>query len=154
MIGGDDLPQVLGIEPRRQGGRADKVAEHHGELATLGGVCRLRHRGGARCRVGLNTLRRDSRRSVELLDRGDDFASMANARNTHFLQVVDGEFGQHRTVDAIVAEYIFVLPETEDSSQSPTSIVAPKLILDDDGRGEAVRTSPERRPEWRLSGRF
>ena len=44
---------------------------------------------------------------------------MANARDTHFLQVVDGEFGQHRTVDAIVAEYIFVLAETEVSKPIP-----------------------------------
>ena len=29
LIGGDDLAHVLGIEPRRQRGRADKVAEHH-----------------------------------------------------------------------------------------------------------------------------
>jgi hypothetical protein len=54
-------------------------------------------------------LCREGRRSVEFLDRCDDFAPMANARDTHFLQVVGCEFRQHRTVDAIVAEYIFVL---------------------------------------------
>jgi hypothetical protein len=34
---------------------------------------------------------------------------MADAHHAHFLQVVGGEFRQHRGVNAIVAEYIFVL---------------------------------------------
>ncbi len=38
MIGADDLAHVLGIEPRRHRGRTDEIAEHHGELAALGGV--------------------------------------------------------------------------------------------------------------------
>ena len=36
VIGTDDLAHVLGIQPRRQRGRADEVAEHHRELAALG----------------------------------------------------------------------------------------------------------------------
>ncbi len=40
LIGANDLAHVLGIEPRRQRGRADEVAEHDGELAALGGVRR------------------------------------------------------------------------------------------------------------------
>ena len=35
MIGGDDLTQIFGIETRREFGRADEVAEHHGELPAL-----------------------------------------------------------------------------------------------------------------------
>ena len=48
VIGRDDLSHVLGVEPRRQRGRADEVAEHHRELAALGrvGGCRT----GRRCR--------------------------------------------------------------------------------------------------------
>src|SRR5215467_12233112 len=42
VISGNDLAQVLGVEPRRQGRRADEVAEHHGQLPPLGGVLRLR----------------------------------------------------------------------------------------------------------------
>ena len=38
LIGANDLAQVLGIEPGRQGGRADEVAEHHGELTAFSGV--------------------------------------------------------------------------------------------------------------------
>ena len=32
MIGADDLAHILGIEPRRHRGRADKVDEHHSQL--------------------------------------------------------------------------------------------------------------------------
>jgi hypothetical protein len=38
LIGADDLPHVLGIEPRRHRGGPHEVAEHHGELPPLGGV--------------------------------------------------------------------------------------------------------------------
>ncbi len=36
MIGADDGAHVLGVELGRQSGRAHKVAEHDGELASLG----------------------------------------------------------------------------------------------------------------------
>jgi len=35
MIGGDQVPQILGIAPHRQRGRADEIAEHHRELPAL-----------------------------------------------------------------------------------------------------------------------
>ena len=35
LIGAHDLPQFLGIESFRQGGRADKVAKHYGDLPSL-----------------------------------------------------------------------------------------------------------------------
>jgi hypothetical protein len=38
MIGADDLPQFLRVEPALQGSRAHKVAEHNGELAAFSGV--------------------------------------------------------------------------------------------------------------------
>jgi hypothetical protein len=51
MIGADHLPQILGIEPRGQRGRADKVAEHHRELPPLG-IGGSRGRAGWRCQLG------------------------------------------------------------------------------------------------------
>jgi hypothetical protein len=36
VIGGDDLAQILGIELRRERGRADQVAEHHRQLPAFG----------------------------------------------------------------------------------------------------------------------
>jgi len=36
VIPGDDLAQILGIEPRREFGRANQIAEHHRQLPSLG----------------------------------------------------------------------------------------------------------------------
>jgi hypothetical protein len=36
VIGADDLAQILGIEPRRECGRADQIAEHHRQVPALG----------------------------------------------------------------------------------------------------------------------
>src|SRR5215469_9208981 len=38
VICGDDLAQILGIEPRRERRRADHIAEHHRELAAFGAI--------------------------------------------------------------------------------------------------------------------
>ena len=38
VIGRDDAPHVLGIEPRGKRGRAEEVAKHDCQLAALGGV--------------------------------------------------------------------------------------------------------------------
>jgi hypothetical protein len=37
LIAADDLAQILGIEPGRERGGADQVAEHHAERAAFGG---------------------------------------------------------------------------------------------------------------------
>ena len=52
MIGADDLAHILGIEPRRHRGRADEVAEHHGELTALGDGVEALVRGSAASRPG------------------------------------------------------------------------------------------------------
>jgi hypothetical protein len=36
VICGDDLAQILGVEPPRQRGRADQVAKHHRKLPAFG----------------------------------------------------------------------------------------------------------------------
>ncbi len=89
LIGADDLAHVLGIEPRRQGGRTDEIAEHDGELAPLRGIWR----GGSRDRF----MRRERRRSVgprggrsfEFLDRGHDFAPVAHNGDAEILEILD-----------------------------------------------------------------
>jgi hypothetical protein len=52
--GAELVAQFLGVEPHRQGRRADEIAEHHGQLPPLGGVVRLRtgRCGGRRCLGG------------------------------------------------------------------------------------------------------
>ena len=42
VVRADDLTHVLGVEPGRERGRANEVAEHDGELTALGGVQRAR----------------------------------------------------------------------------------------------------------------
>ena len=49
VIGGDDLAQIFRIEPGRQRGRADQIAEHHRDLAALG---RVRGARDGRCGAG------------------------------------------------------------------------------------------------------
>ena len=45
VVGADDLAQVLGVEPRRERGRADQIAEHHRELPAFGVDLSERRRG-------------------------------------------------------------------------------------------------------------
>ena len=59
LIGANDLAHVLRIEPGRQRGRADEIAEHDGELATLGGIGDWRDRGGGWERGRGTSERRD-----------------------------------------------------------------------------------------------
>ena len=96
LIGADHLAHVLGIEPRRQRGRADQIAEHHRQLAALG--CRVA-RGAASVRavraVGASTLS----------------AAMASSslrrwptEVTPRRQVLGGQPRQHLGVDVVGAE--------------------------------------------------
>src|SRR5262249_38704035 len=58
LIGAELLAQFLGVEPHRQGRRADEIAEHHRQLPPLGGVLRPRTgrcRGRCRCLGGGQT---------------------------------------------------------------------------------------------------
>ena len=89
LIGADDLVHVLGIEPRRQRGRADEVAEHDGELAPLGGV---------------NDDRRGER-GVQRLDRRHYLPPMADGSDAEVLEVVDRQLRQHRAVDLIIPKF-------------------------------------------------
>jgi hypothetical protein len=41
MEGGDDLPQVLGVQPLADRGRADEVHHHHAQKPPVGQGCRL-----------------------------------------------------------------------------------------------------------------
>ena len=103
LIGMEDLTHVLGIEPGRQRGRADEIAEHDGELAPLGGV-------GAGRRGG---------RGIQRLDCGHDLAPMADGGDAEILEVVQRQFRQHRAIDGIVSERRLVLPEAKRPEPAP-----------------------------------
>jgi len=105
MVGADDLAHVLGIEPRGECGRADEIAEHHREMAALGGVLRRRWGRGAR-RLGWAVRRAESGDRLEqafTVTQGD-----AKLSEIAFVQV-----DQNVRADRILAERVLVLTETE-----------------------------------------
>jgi hypothetical protein len=81
LIGRNDLAQILRVHTGGECRRADKVREHHGDLAALGGIARLhgnRHRAG---RSGDGSVRA----GLELIAAGTVFSrpsEFAIARNS------------------------------------------------------------------------
>ena len=83
----NDLAHVLGIEPRRQRGRADEIAEHHGELAALGGVRgRLKGHGGRRLHLSF--------RRTQTCDRLEKALAMPEG-HAEFFEVAFRQFTQN-----------------------------------------------------------
>ncbi|HKN29674.1 MAG TPA: hypothetical protein VJY34_18020 [Roseiarcus sp.] len=101
VIGGDDPAHVLGIEPGRYRGRADEIAEHHGQLPALGGVLRRRLRLGGR-------WVRDRLVGVKLTNRTQQFSAIAED-DAEFLQVLVGKLGKDGEVNAILGETLGVI---------------------------------------------
>ena len=116
MICGDDLAQILGIEPRRERGRADQVAEHHRQLPAFGIAARGRRirRGGA-CR------------GAERGDGVEQPPAMPDQADAEILQILGRQARQYPFVDLVRAERRLVLLEPELRSQSPTSIAVPVI---------------------------
>ena len=99
------VPQILGIEPAGQRGRADQIAEHHGQLTPLGSVQRRwlrddsRRRGRglaeiAQWRAAASGDRRGRRRALSGPRRSDRegprnrYGSRRNARRTRTCQAI------------------------------------------------------------------
>ena len=123
LVGADDLPQILGIKPRRQGGGADEIAEHHAERAAFG----LRGRGRFRAsdQPGVQniptSLDRGRRRLTESGNRIKQHAAVADQRDAKVLEVLGGQLRQHPDVDPVVAEGRLVLLKSQ-LSQKVTDI--------------------------------
>ena len=110
LIGADLLAQFLGVEPRRQGRRADEIAEHHRQLPPLGGVLRLRtgRRGGRRqCLGGGQT------------GDGSEETLAVPERHAKLLEVDFGQLRQDIGVDFTRAKERLVLSEAETSEPTP-----------------------------------
>ena len=104
VIGADHLAQILRIEACRQRGRADQIAEHHGQLPPLG---LAGDRGGSgRC----CDLRRFAAQSGE---RGQQLPAVADRSDAEAKQIIRRQFGQHFCVDVVGGEGRCVLLETE-----------------------------------------
>jgi hypothetical protein len=101
MIGADDLAQILGIEPRRQRGRADEIAEHHRELPAFGFTPRCECCG--RCgrqpwRIGYG------RGSAQGGDGIEQLAPVADRCDANLPEVIRCQLRQHLPIDLVIAE--------------------------------------------------
>ena len=91
LVGAQDLAHLLGIEPRREHGRADEVDEHDRELAALGLERRRGSRIGRRCGAGLGRGgRRRLGRGAQGGDRLEHPAPVADDGDADVLEVVCG----------------------------------------------------------------
>src|SRR5262249_2115650 len=95
-IGAEHLPHVLGIEARRERRRADQIAKHDGEMASLGIVLTGRLSSQS-CRV-------------ELGDRSLHFAAMAE-QHLEPGEVLVPQVGKDANIDAVLGKTPCVLPK-------------------------------------------
>src|SRR6185437_10742591 len=97
-IGAEHLPHVLRIEARRERRRADQIAEHDGEMASLG--IALAGRLGNQCRL------------VELGDRTLHFTAMTE-QDFEPVEVLVLQVGQDTNVDSVLGKTLRVLPKSK-----------------------------------------
>jgi hypothetical protein len=91
------LAQILGIEPRRQLGRTDQIAEHHQKLSPFSVSAR---RGIARCRG-------HSSGGPLGPERGNGIEPpppMPHQREPGVLQILDGQAMRHSGIDRVRAD--------------------------------------------------
>ena len=86
-----------------------QIAEHHREIAPLTSTGSFRkRRHSCRCR----RARRRSRRVVEVGDRAQHFAPITE-ENAQLLQVMIGQIGQDREINAVFGKGLRVLGHAE-----------------------------------------
>ena len=103
------LAHVLGIEARRQRGRAHEVTEHDGQLPALGGVVRLR--------FGLCSWRTRDRFVMGAFQSGDRLEQAFSVPEEYakLSEVAVVQFKQDFRVHRVVAKCGLVLAESEAS---------------------------------------
>jgi hypothetical protein len=106
VICSDDLAHVLWVETRRERGRADEIAEHHGKLATFGGVSQGRSGGD-----GGVADTRDGRGAEG--GNGLEQPLAVPERQAELFKVALTQLRQHFAVDRVLAEHRLVLVEAE-----------------------------------------
>ena len=84
MIGAANFAQILGVEARRERGRADEIAEDHGQLAPLGlGYSKASRRGRRPCCGGTSITTR------QIGDRLLQQQAMADCADPKLFEIVD-----------------------------------------------------------------
>ncbi len=101
VIGADHLPQILGIETRRERRRADQIAEHHRQLAPFRGLFARPRSFGERQAGG-----------TERGGRAQDPLAVPE-EDAELFEIRLGQFGQRFEVNRVVAKNSLVLPEPE-----------------------------------------
>jgi hypothetical protein len=104
MIGANQLPQILRVEPRRERSGADEVTEHDGQLSAF----RLRRplRAG-RCREA------DGRVGAERCDGVEQAPAMPDQTDAQILQILARQGRQNSIVDRVLAERSLIPFEAE-----------------------------------------
>src|SRR5262249_46307051 len=104
VIRGDHLPQILGVEPRGELGRADQIAEHHSQLPAL----------GDRSRPSLSSKRvRVREGAAQRSYCFEKLAAMDPQHHTEILQILVRKFGQRLPIDLMIAKGGLVTIEAE-----------------------------------------
>jgi hypothetical protein len=116
LIGADLLAQFLGVEPRRQRGRADEIAKHHRQLPPLGVTPRCESCGRF-CRRSRCICR--GRGSAQGGNGIEQPPAVADRGDAQLAQILGGQPAQDRIVDIIVAESRGILLEAQPAQ--PTS---------------------------------
>jgi len=110
MVSADNPAQIFGIEPRRQRGRADQIAEHHRQLPPLRGVLRPRTGrcgGRRRCLGGGQT------------GDGSEETLAVPQWHTKLLEIGVGQLRQDIGVDLTRAKQRLILSEAEIPEPTP-----------------------------------
>jgi hypothetical protein len=121
LIGAELLAQFLGVEPRRQGRRADEIAKHDRQLPPLG-----------HGRTALLARRRNGRRrrSGECGNRIEQATPVTDQGNAEILQVIGRQTRQHLLVDVVFAESLLVPLQPEPPQPAPNvHRVVPALVF-------------------------
>jgi hypothetical protein len=124
LIGADLLAQFLGVEPHRQGRRANEIAEHHRQLPSLslgrdGRTALLARRGNGR-----------RRRSGECGNHIEQATPVTDQGNAEILQVIGRQTRQYLLVDLVFAESLLVPLQPEPVQPAPNvDRVVPALVF-------------------------
>ena len=104
LIGADHLPHILGIEPRRQRGRAREVAEHDRQLAALSRIFRRGTRKACRSRRLV--------RAAQICNRLEDSLS-GSQRQAELFEIGLRQFRQNVGLDFVLAKRALILSKPE-----------------------------------------
>ena len=108
VVRADDLAHVLGVEPGRERGRADEVAEHDRELTALGGVQRGAAGAAAATATAGALFSMVSRSAIG----AQQLAAMPE-QDAQLLQILIRQIGKDAEIDPVVAKRLRVLLQTD-----------------------------------------